>query len=83
MARKKRNLTNLHGLHLGVGRDCFDGGRFDRDRSAGGAVYYQHPQHVSGGTRAYTRARENGSIELTTNTARTVVESMTLISQTS
>jgi hypothetical protein len=52
-------------------------------RIAAGAVYYQHPQHVSGGTRAYARARESGSIELTTNTARTVVESMTLISQTS
>jgi hypothetical protein len=52
-------------------------------RVAGGAVYYQHPQHVSGGTRAYARAKESGSIDLTTNTARTIVESMTLSTQTS
>jgi hypothetical protein len=52
-------------------------------RIAGGGVYYEHPQHVSGGMRAYARAKESGSIELTTNPARTVVESMTLSTQTS
>ena len=52
-------------------------------RISGGSVYYQHAQHVSGGTRAYARAKESGSIELTTNTARTAVESMTLTTQTS
>jgi hypothetical protein len=52
-------------------------------RVAGGAVYYQHPQHVSGGTRAYARVKESGSIDLTTNAARTVVESMTLSTQSS
>ena len=50
---------------------------------AGGGVYYQVPQLVSGGTGAYARATESGSIELTTNAARTVVESMTLSTQTS
>ena len=43
-------------------------------RIAGGGVYYQHPQLVSGGTRAYARATESGTIELNTNSARTVVE---------
>ena len=52
-------------------------------RIAGGGVYYQHPQLVSGGTRAYARVKESGTIELTTNTARTAVESMTLTTQTS
>ncbi len=52
-------------------------------RSAGGAVYYQHPQLVSGGTRAYARVKESGSIDLTTNTARTVVQTMTISTQSS
>ncbi len=47
-------------------------------RIAGGAVYYEHPQHIAAGTGAYARVEESGSIELTTNKARTVVESMTL-----
>ena len=52
-------------------------------RIAGGGVYYEHPQLVSGGARAYARAKESGSIELTTNTVRTVVESMTITTQSS
>ena len=52
-------------------------------RIAGGAVYYQHPQIVYEGTRAYAHVKERGSIELTTNTARTVVVSMTLSTRTS
>ncbi|MGZ3413134.1 MAG: hypothetical protein ACXWNX_04910, partial [Isosphaeraceae bacterium] len=32
-----------------------------------GAVSYEHPQIIYGGTGAYARASESGSIELTTN----------------
>ena len=52
-------------------------------RIAAGGVYYQHPQLVSGGTRAYAHVKESGSIELNTNAARTVVESMTISTQSS
>jgi hypothetical protein len=52
-------------------------------RIAGGAVFYDHPQLVTGGTRAYARVKESGSIDLTTNTARTVVQSMTISTQSS
>ena len=37
-----------------------------------------HSQKVLGGTGAYARASESGSIELTTNAARTQVVSLTL-----
>jgi hypothetical protein len=46
-----------------------------------GAVSYEHPQMVYGGTGAYARASESGSIELTTNAARTQIVSMTLHTQ--
>jgi len=46
-----------------------------------GAVSYEHPQRIYGGTGAYARASESGSIELTTNAARTEVVSMTLHTQ--
>jgi hypothetical protein len=52
-------------------------------RISGGAVYYQHPQLVSGGMRAYARTKESGSIDLNTNPAHTVIESMTISTQTS
>ena len=52
-------------------------------RIAGGGVYYQHPQLVSGGARAYAHVKESGSIDLNTNTARTVVQTMTISTQTS
>ena len=52
-------------------------------RVAGGALYYQHSQLVSGGTRAYAHTKESGSIDLNTNAAHTVVESMTISTQTS
>jgi len=51
-------------------------------RLAGGAVDYAVAQRVYDGTGAYARASESGSIELTTNSARTVVQSMTLNTQT-
>jgi hypothetical protein len=39
------------------------------------------PQLASNGTRAYARTRESGTIELTTNPARTDVVSLTLTTQ--
>jgi hypothetical protein len=46
-----------------------------------GAFSYEHLQMVYGGNGAYARASESGSIELTTNAARTEIVSMTLHSQ--
>jgi len=46
-----------------------------------GAVSYEHPQIIYGGTGAYARASESGSIELTTNAARTQIVSLTLHTQ--
>jgi len=43
-----------------------------------GEVSYEHPQMVIGGTGAYARPSETGTIELTTNAARTEIVSMTL-----
>ena len=45
---------------------------------ARGAVSYNHAQAVLGGNGAYARAKESGSIELTTNEAQTQVVSVTL-----
>jgi hypothetical protein len=45
---------------------------------AGGGVSYERPQVVLGGTGAYARASESGSIEVTYNAAGTQVVSMTL-----
>jgi hypothetical protein len=47
----------------------------------GGAIASVHPQLASDGTGAYARTRESGTIALTTNSARTLVESMTLTSE--
>jgi hypothetical protein len=47
-------------------------------RTATGAVFNPIPQRVHGGTGAYARASESGTIALSTNAARTVVESITL-----
>jgi hypothetical protein len=43
-----------------------------------GSVSYQHPQIFDGGTRAYSRGAESGSIVLTTNAAHNAIASMTL-----
>jgi hypothetical protein len=43
-----------------------------------GAVYYEHAQTLVAGSRAYARATESGSIDLTTNNARSQVVSITL-----
>ena len=48
---------------------------------AGGASETIDPQLASEGTRAYARTRESGTIELTTNPARTAVVSLTLTTQ--
>jgi hypothetical protein len=48
---------------------------------AGGASETIDPQLASDGTRAYARTRESGTIELTTNPARTDVVSLTLTTQ--
>jgi hypothetical protein len=45
---------------------------------AHGAISYQHAQLVLGGTGAYAKESESGSIELTTNAARTQIVSLTL-----
>jgi len=47
----------------------------------GSAISYKHTQVILGGDGAYARALESGSIELTTNAARTEIVSMTLHSQ--
>ena len=47
----------------------------------GNAVNYEHPQIIYGGTGAYARASESGTITLTTNAARTEIVSMTLHTQ--
>jgi hypothetical protein len=46
--------------------------------NANGSVSYKHPQIFDGGTRAYSRGTESGSIVLTTNVSRKSIESMTL-----
>jgi hypothetical protein len=46
-----------------------------------GAISYEHPQMVYSGTGAYVRTSESGTIELTTNAARTEIVSMTLHTQ--
>jgi nitrogen fixation-related uncharacterized protein len=46
-----------------------------------GAIVYEHAQTVLGGNGAYARAKESGSIELTTNAARTQVVSLTLLTK--
>jgi hypothetical protein len=43
-----------------------------------GAITFDHSQKVLGGTGAYARASESGSIEVTTNAAQTEVVSLTL-----
>ena len=47
----------------------------------GSAISYKHTQVVLGGDGAYARASESGTIELTTNAARTQIVSMTLHTQ--
>ena len=47
----------------------------------GGVIDSIHPQLASDGTGAYARTMEKGTIGLTTNSARTVVDSITLTSQ--
>ena len=47
----------------------------------GSAISYKHAQVVLGGDGAYARASESGTIELTTNAARTEIVSMTLHTQ--
>ena len=44
----------------------------------GSAISYKHTQLVLGGDGAYARTSESGTIELTTNAARTEIVSMTL-----
>lgn len=48
---------------------------------ARGAVSFEHRQMIYGGDGAYTRALESGTIELTSNAARTEIISMTLHTQ--
>jgi hypothetical protein len=49
---------------------------------AGGGANYEHIQRIVSGAHAYAGVKESGSIELTTNSARTVVESMTITTVT-
>ena len=50
-------------------------------RIGGGAVQYSDPQLAADGTSAYAGSRESGTIELTTNAARSSVTTLTLVSQ--
>jgi hypothetical protein len=43
-----------------------------------GAVYYQEPQRIDGGTGAYAHVSEVGTIDVTTTSGQTGVASMTL-----
>jgi hypothetical protein len=45
------------------------------------SVYYRHAQRLSGGTGAYARAKESGTIDLNLNASHSTVESLTLISK--
>jgi hypothetical protein len=47
----------------------------------GSAISYKHTQVILGGDGAYARALESGTIELTTNAARTEIVSITLHTQ--
>ncbi len=49
---------------------------------AGGGMYTVHPQRLQAGTGAYHGTSESGSIEMTTNAARSVVQSFTLSTTT-
>jgi hypothetical protein len=49
-----------------------------RHRVTGGGVEYGVPLLASGGTGAYAGARASGTLELTTNSGRTAVQSMTV-----
>ena len=68
--------------------------RAQRDRSPSGSttrtrnqcarsrrISYQHAQVVLGGTGAYAKESESGSIEVTTNAARTQIVSLTLMTR--
>ena len=48
------------------------------NHNVNGSVSYQHPQIFDGGTKAYSRGAESGSIVLTTNAAHNSIASMTL-----
>ena len=50
-------------------------------RSGAHTVYYQHNQRVQGGTGAYARARESGTLDLNMNAAHSAVASLTLTSE--
>ena len=45
-----------------------------------GAVFYQHPQQVHGGTGAYAHSIEHGTVQVATNNTRTEIVSLTLSS---
>ncbi len=47
-------------------------------KTAQGAPYYEHNQHVAGGTHAYAKATESGSIELVMNSAKNQINSLIL-----
>jgi hypothetical protein len=47
-------------------------------RAGARTVYYQHNQRVQGGTGAYARARESGTLNLNMNAAHSAVASLTL-----
>jgi hypothetical protein len=50
-------------------------------REAGGILQYDHSQILYSGKGAYARGKESGSIALTTNAARSIVETMTISTQ--
>jgi hypothetical protein len=47
-------------------------------KTAQGTPYFEHTQHVTGGTHAYAKATEIGSIELVTNPAKNQINSLIL-----
>jgi hypothetical protein len=73
-------------LHLRDSKGTFivafdNAGSSGAHAKVGGDISYEHPQQAGSGTGAYARASERGSIEVTSNAARTHVVSLALHTQ--
>ena len=51
-------------------------------RTGNGTVYYQHTQRVDRGTGAFAASLESGSIQLVTNHAKKLIQSLVLETST-
>jgi hypothetical protein len=71
----------LHGAKGSFGVGFNDAHSKPAHAKVRGAITYEHAQRVLGGAGAYAKESESGSIELTTNAARTHIVSLTLRSR--